>query len=226
LASGITIEVASPADWEAYNEIFVSAEYDKAILSALNRAVGHDVGITVLDIGANLGYFSLRVLDLVRTRIPAPPTPDLTMVEGSPRVLADLRRRAAFRELTKSNARIIHGLAGQKTGSAMLYESDLHLFNSIMDRRGTATEVGFVDLEQTLSNHARVDLMKCDIQGAEEQFLENAPSLLKKTSVAVLELHHLLCDTARCLAMLRAAGFSRIETLRENSSISVVHCER
>lgn len=226
LASGITIELTSPADWEAYNEIFVSAEYDNAILSALHRGVSVARPLAVLDLGSNFGFFSLRVLHMARIRGLSEQGLEFTMVEGSRRVLDELKHRDSYRILTSHNNRIIHGLAGNKTGSALLYESDMHLFNSIIDQRGPGTRVPFVDLEQYFADRERIDLLKCDIQGAEEQFLESSPLLLRKTTVAVLELHHLLCNTPRCLDILKASGFSSITTLRQNDAISVLHCER
>jgi FkbM family methyltransferase len=226
LESGITLEIKSPADWEAYNEIFVSAEYDSAILSALHRCGSEAKQFTVLDVGSNFGFFSLRVLHLAKSQGINEQLLDFTMVEGSRRVLEEAKHRLSHRILTDHNARIIHGLAGNKTGSALLYESDMHLFNSIVDQRGTGTSVPFVDLEACFADRERIDLLKCDIQGAEERFLESSPLLLGKTTVAVFELHHFLCNTTRCLEILKAGGFSSFTTLRQNEAISVIQCER
>jgi FkbM family methyltransferase len=223
LASGITIEIASPADWEAYNEIFVDGEYDPAILSALETGKREQRALT--DLGSNLGFFCLRVLHLAHTHGTGGQPPAFTMVEGSQRVLDELRRRKSY-PLLSNHAEIVHGLVGNRTGLATLYESDMHLFNSIMDKGGSGSSVPYVDLEQRLAHCERVDLMKCDIQGAEVQFLENYPALLRKASVAIFELHHFLCDTARCMRLLEAAGFQKMLTLRQNEAVSVVCCER
>ncbi len=103
----------------------------------------------------------------------------------------------------------------------------MHLFNSIIDKRGVGSSpVPFVDLDRHFADCERIDLMKCDIQGAEQQLLENYPLFLRKISIAVLELHHFLCDTKRCVQILKDSGFSSITTLRQDASVSVVHCER
>jgi hypothetical protein len=142
LASGITIELKSPADWEAYNEIFVSAEYDSAILRALQQGgLSEAKPLAVLD----LGFFSLRVLHLAKALGLSEQGLEFTMVEGSRRVLGEFKHRDSYHILTNHNARIIHGLAGNKTGSALLYESDVHLFNSIVDQRRSGTRVPFVE---------------------------------------------------------------------------------
>jgi len=225
LPSGVTLEIASPADWEVYNELFVDGEYDRAILRALETGNHENRPITVLDLGSNLGFFCLRVLHLAHNHGIGGQAPAFTMVEGSQRVIDELRRRKAY-ELLSNHARIVHGVVGDKTGSATFYESDMHLFNSIVDKRGSASTVPYVDLERHLAGGERLDLLKCDIQGAEERFLENYPALLRKASVAIFELHHFLCDTAHCMRLLEAADFHNIVTIRQNQAVSVVCCER
>ena len=64
LQSGLTLNVASKGEWWAYNEIFVNGEYDVPIHTAIKgrSPVGPFVA---LDLGANVGYFAFRVLDLI-----------------------------------------------------------------------------------------------------------------------------------------------------------------
>ena len=62
LNSGVTIRVASQGEWWTYNDIFVNHEYDAAIQTALASRVA-ERPFAVLDLGANVGYFLLRVVD-------------------------------------------------------------------------------------------------------------------------------------------------------------------
>jgi FkbM family methyltransferase len=226
LPSGILIEIKSPADWEVYNEVFVEGEYDRAIIGALDQSSAG--GITVLDVGANMGFFSLRVLDLAHRTGRPDLRLNLWMVEGSPRVLAELKKRQAFQTLLSRGAHLIEGLAGKKQGGAVLQEWDHHSYNTIMESVGgyKTVPVQFVDLEPLLDKAPSIDLLKCDIQGAEEFFLESYPGILAKCRATVIELHHWLCDTERCVRLLRKAGFVRISDLHRNSRIAVVLCER
>ena len=64
-ASGMTLRITNPSDWFVFNEIFVKGEYDTAIGIALEHAGER---MRVLDLGANVGFFSLRVLDQLRTQ--------------------------------------------------------------------------------------------------------------------------------------------------------------
>src|ERR1700730_457170 len=92
LDSGLTVKVASKGEWWTYNDIFVNGEYDVPIQSALGAA-SSGRPFVVLDLGANVGYFALRVLDLIRRRHLDGILPDITMVEGSPETFGELERR-------------------------------------------------------------------------------------------------------------------------------------
>ncbi len=58
-----TATVRSDSDWGVANEIFVHGDYDRAILQAI-RPDGQVEPLRILDLGANVGFFSLRCIDL------------------------------------------------------------------------------------------------------------------------------------------------------------------
>ena len=60
LPSGVRVEIGSPSDWFVYNEVFVDGEYD-AVLDALIASPAPSP--IVLDLGANVGLFTLRLMD-------------------------------------------------------------------------------------------------------------------------------------------------------------------
>jgi FkbM family methyltransferase len=226
LRSGIPVEITSPADWEVYNEVFADGEYDPAIDAALADAPSSRP-MVVLDLGANLGFFSLRVLDRIHTIGGAKRQVSLTLVEGSPQVLSEAISRAAYATLQQSGARLIPGLAGKGSGVATIYQSDNHVNNSIQHARGKAgTQVPYVNLETLYADVPQIDLLKCDIQGSEEALLESQPALFAKTRRAVLELHHSVCDTKKCRQLLERVGLPNQVVLRENEWVVVVHCWR
>jgi hypothetical protein len=76
----------------------------------------------------------------------------------------------------------------------------------------------YVDLSVLLGSTARIDLLKCDIEGAELLFLQNYPDLLQKVDVAVFEFHRDMCDVDRCQALLVEYGFTRSHVSRERDS--------
>ena len=67
----------------------------------------------------------------------------------------------------------------------------------------------------------RVDLLKCDIEGAEELFLRNYPELLRRMHRAVFEFHHAQCDVPHCRDLLAQAGLLQERIVREFGQCSV-----
>jgi FkbM family methyltransferase len=221
--SGLTIRVAGDSDWVIYNDIFVDGEYDGPIRAALGSApAGRKM--RVLDVGANVGFFTLRLLDLLRRGDADSPRVSVVLVEGSPKVGAELERRLLGDNSLDGAVCIVKGLAGERTGSARIAENDFHAMNSIFfDRTADFVEVDFVDLDSLVGAGEEIDLLKCDIEGAELRLIENYPDLLRRTRAAVFELHHGRCDTERCRRLLHEAGLSEQRPLREESAFSVWH---
>ena len=78
----------------------------------------------------------------------------------------------------------------------------------------------FIDLDLLMRNVGEIDLLKCDIEGAELLFLENYESLLGRVRTAVFEFHHEMCDTGKCRDILRRNGFHET-VLRTTATFSV-----
>lgn len=204
LCSGLTVNVNSHAEWKAYNDIFVDREYDLPITQALeSRHNPHR--FTFLDLGANVGYFTVRVADIVLQRGGSTIDFQGVLVEGSPSVYADLNQRISKEPAFKDKLTLIHGLIGEREGTGKIFESDFHITNSLFTEASSerSSEVPYVDLDALYKNDLEIDLLKSDIQGSELGFLETYhQNLLKKVKCAIFELHHDVCDTERCLKIL------------------------
>jgi FkbM family methyltransferase len=225
LPSSIEIVVASEADWVLYCSIFADGEYDFPIRRALDRVSERD-RLTVLDLGANVGFFALRLLD-VTTREGGPDAPVAAiLVEGSGANVAELHRRLGL----ERRVRIAHGLVGARKGNAMIFEHSFHAINSvrnpILARTGIGTKVAYIDLAALTADISRIHLIKCDIEGSELEFLEAYPDLLARTDAIVLELHPDICNTARCRTLLSEAGLTRTRVIRDAADQSVEYFER
>lgn len=220
LRSGLELTVASPSDWVLFNDIFVDGEYDPAIDLALELAGTAD--LTVLDLGANVGYFTLRAADRLFTAAPGAP-PRFVLVEPSPSLIGELKRRLLSQPRLARCVTLLHGLVGsRRKGMGMLFESPLHFENSLIGRRGLRRrEVPYVDLDAALGAGRRVDLLKCDIEGSELELLGAYPDLLRRTRVCVIELHPEKCDMSACLRLLEEAGFDQRRILREGDAWTV-----
>jgi len=219
LDSGLTVKVASKGEWWIYNDIFVNGEYDVPIQTALGTSSGQP--FVVLDLGANVGYFAYRVLDLIRRQHLDHVLPDITMVEGSPETFTKLESRIRSQRTSPASIRMVHGLVGQRTGSALIRESAVHVKSGIVDvPAGGGVDVAFIDVSSLMQDKTAIDLLKCDIEGAELMFIENYGDLLRKVRHAVFELHYDQCDTKKCVKLLESMGF-RQTILRANDSFCV-----
>lgn len=220
LRSGITIRVLNYNDWIIYNDIFVDGEYDRAIDDLLRETSSPTRPVRVLDLGGNVGFFTLRLAHafLYAGRKGF----EVVVVEGSPSTFAELRERLATNEaLLAGRVRAVHGLAGERAGSGEIAESASHGENTLFSEARGRQSVSFVDLAELVRPWERVDLLKCDIEGAEELFLSHYPDLLRKTDRAVFEFHHHQCDVVRCRSLLADAGLEQAATIREFGHCSV-----
>lgn len=122
---------------------------------------------------------------------------DITLVEGSLTNFLEMKRRLESQDLSPAKLTLIHGLVGRRDGEGKIHESAIHVKNSMIKMEGeSGTSVSFVNLSHLMSEKSEIDLLKCDIEGAEQLFIENYPELLDKVKNAVFEFHDDLCDTA------------------------------
>jgi FkbM family methyltransferase len=219
LNSGLTLKVTSKGEWWACNKIFVNGEYDVPIQTALEGFSAKP--FVVLDVGANVGYFAFRVFDLITQQHLNHILLGITMVEGGPETFARLESRVQSQRFVAGSVRMVDGLVRERPGSALIRQSALHGKASIIDvPGGGGVNVAFIDLNALMTDKVEIDLLKCDIEGAELMFLENYGDLLRKVRKTVMELHHTLCDIQKCVDILKSLGF-RQTILRANDSCSV-----
>lgn len=226
IPSGIRISIRSFSDWCIYNDVFVAGEYDVAIRAALGKARLTGT-FRAVDLGANVGYFSLRVLDLIRRdKIPLSRV-DVLMVEASPSMVRELRKRMATVAQDGLQITIVHGLVGEKSGHGQLEIASAEIKNAVVDHASPDTlRVDYVDLDALLGGAGRIDLLKCDIEGSEVAFLHNYQALLQRTEVAVFEFHEPACPCETGVAQVMKAGFAKHEVLLDQGILQTVLFQR
>jgi FkbM family methyltransferase len=212
LPSGLRVDVGSLSDWVIFNEVFVDGEYDP-VIDEVSRTPHSDVW--TLDVGANVGFFTLRLMDRWLRTDQAARRHHVVCVEGAPATFRVLKRNLDQPQLT-SGCTLHFGLAGQRSGDASISTSAHTGVNSIIDRSPSLSRVRvpFLDLTQLVPADARIALLKCDIEGAEELFLGNYSDLLQRVDSAVVEFHHQFCSAARCRELLAQAGLHRVRVLK------------
>jgi FkbM family methyltransferase len=228
--SGVTVAIRSQSDWYVFNEVFVEADYDPAI-DLVTRTNHRPL---VLDLGANVGYFAARVIDRLTVQSAGLPA-DLVLVEGSPTVFRQLESRIAGMAIGDFTVSSINALVGQREGSGTISEVEFGARNTMMPTHNAGIapvsqmshhKVSFVDLAELVGSR-RISLLKCDVEGSEQNFLETYRSdLLPQTDAAVFELHHRLCDVPRCLEILAEAGLQVVSSIDQQDETSLVRLVR
>jgi FkbM family methyltransferase len=219
LPTGLHVCAAHYGDWVVYNEVFVSGEYDAALQRLVETT--HGGPVHVADLGANTGFFTLRVIDRLRAAAAQPTDIAITAVEGHPECIRVFKARVMDENGLSGCVRIVHGLVGRRTGSGVLHTDPTQPASSTVvapsGKGGRGLAVPYVDLSAVFESTPVIHLLKCDIEGAEEAFLETYPDVLAKVQLAVFEFHRTLCDVDRCLAMLRTYGFTHQVIYRDGA---------
>jgi FkbM family methyltransferase len=228
LRSGLAVEVRGLSDWVVYSDIFVDGEYDEAVEHAL-ATLRPGERARILDIGANVGFFALRCLDIAQRRGVPWERLDLTLIEGAAAAHRDLTARVRSWGRAADVVSIRYGLAGLLDGFGTMAQRDLGCMSRVSTAAGGAppsSRVPYIDLRPYLRATGSIQLLKCDIEGSELTFLETYGSELSAVRAIVIELHKDLCDTQRCIQILETAGFGGLRLLREMPTIAVAFLSR
>ncbi len=219
LQGRIKVKVASKADWHVFNEIFADGDYDSTLFEAF-REKKMKTPLTVLDLGANVGFFALRVLTL-RHRISPDCALRIMCIEGCKQTFIELQSRIGHFE----EVQLVHGLVGEKNGEARIVQSTYHTMTGVAPgMKGELT--AYIDLDEVTRELPVIDVLKCDIEGAEELFIERYPTLLRRTQRVVVEMHSFGSDEQRCADLLESYGLKRREIVMRRDWISLQRFSR
>ncbi len=216
LPSGLTVNVEDQGEWLIYNDIFVDGEYNFPIEAAFGGIPPKEM-VTVVDVGANVGFFTLKAADWLLRNLPAVQSFRFICIEGSPTVFKKLQRRLMKEDLLAGHVTLIHGLVGEREGKGEISEKPFHAMNRVdvlAKSRGKGEVVPYVDLPLELADIPEIDLLKCDIEGSELDLLEGSPELFAKVRMVVIELHDYNCDTERCRQIFKEMDFVHRKTIR------------
>lgn len=163
------------------SHIILSGEYEPEVAEAFRELLA--VGDTVIDVGANVGYFSL----LAATRLG--PLGRVHAVEASRNTRKLLERNCHVNNMT--HLITIHPYAAWKE------DTDLQFYEAVSGKRGessvreqeqygSAVVVPARRLDTLFSQIESLRLLKIDVEGSEVEVLEGATSLLDRFSPALI----------------------------------------
>jgi FkbM family methyltransferase len=174
----VRISGVSGFDWKVFDEQ-ISEPVTAAAIKALLRP-----GMTVFDVGANVGYFTLLAARLVGSggRVHA--------FEPTPSVAHRLAENVAMNKL-ESQVCCNAVAVGDEVGVVSLHtQRDDSEGNNIFsdDGSGASISVPVLTLDAYITDHSikSVDVMKLDVEGAEIKVLAGANSLLSRADSPIL----------------------------------------
>jgi FkbM family methyltransferase len=142
-------------------------------------------GSLVIDVGANVGFFSLRFARWVGE------SGEVISIEPEDRnyntLISALRREGLF-----NRVRALKAVAAAAPGAMFLEINPLHPADHKLSRDGTGLAVDAVVLDDLVRDKTdlRPGLVKIDVQGAEMLVLQGASGILKQSRPALfVELH-------------------------------------
>lgn len=200
--------------------LLITGYYEKYVTEIFKQLI--KPGMVVIDIGANIGYFTLIAAKLVGR-------------EG--KVYAFEPEPNNFRLLVKnikingySNIVPIQKALYNKSGKRKLFTNKVNLRDPSFSEDNVLEKEGFVEVETitlggffgNVANDNKVDLIKMDVQGAEGLIIEGARKILRNNNLKIIMefwpygLKNIGTDPLKVLHKLQNYGFE-IKLIDEKS---------
>lgn len=157
--------------------IFVTGKFDDEVFQSIRGSL--DAGTVFLDVGANVGYYSLLAIDCVG------PDGQVHAFEIDSRPLKCLRKTVVANKL---NNLIIHEVAlGQNEGTAYLaMKSDCGHSSAGSELQGIAVPMAPLDSFQHKFDGRRISAIKIDVEGAELAVINGAKNIIREHQPAIV----------------------------------------
>lgn len=136
-------------------------------------------GSTVLDVGANVGFFTLRFAQWVGDGEVIAIEPE----DNNFRALVSALERSGLSRRT----RVLQAVAAASHGTSFLEINPLHPADHKLSRDDTGVAVDAIRLDDLIESKGplRPSLIKIDVQGAEMLVLQGAPEILRLSKPAL-----------------------------------------
>ena len=178
VGSSYYAELLESDSYDSFSEIFIQQEYFDFIP---NEHI-----TSVLDLGANFGYFSLWL----QTKRPKDKIYS-TLIEPSLRCSRSLKKLVNLPQLQKRFQYLPLAIGDPNKPHIKFYDRP-YMAGSIFesDRTDPYYNANTLKTSNVLSSDSGTfDLIKCDIEGGEWELIKNYPTLLKQSKFVVMEWH-------------------------------------
>jgi len=217
LDSGYRLKIDSKATLDLFVDIYSSQQY-KTALDLLHQCDW------VIDLGANRGLFAVYVYHYLRKR-GIYNDPKILCIEPAEQNYKVLLEHIGKNSLSKKIIPIQGVVTDKREGTIpFYYAARSHGLSTVVKNdRITSRRLQVIDLSKNLS-FPRIDLLKVDIEGSEQAFLQEYPEILRKTNLLIAEFHLDLVDYSICRSILEEQGLifsQRVFTFGDNLLIDI-----
>jgi FkbM family methyltransferase len=211
--------LVNPSDVGISKELLVYGVHEPAATAIMARLLRP--GMTVLDVGANIGYYVLLEHRAVG------PTGCVVAIEPAPRNAALLRENIALNALAR--VQVLDAAIGDRDGPGVLHISSKSNWNSMLPIDGSSegtVDVQMLRLDTVVERLGleRIDLVRMDLEGYETTvFRGMAETLRRFRPTLVMELHprHVPVEELReLLSTLDGLGYVARHLLERQADFS------
>jgi FkbM family methyltransferase len=176
------------ADWGPVDSVLLHGEYD--FVEPLLKDLSHPI---VIDLGANIGTFAFFTYSLCPSAI-------VHSVEASATVYQVLQHN---RQMNPNQSWQTYQAAIWSHSGEIRFQVNKQASTQGMVSKNGEEVVSTMTLMQLLGNiQGRIDLLKMDIEGAEEEVLCSSESLLTQVEQIVMQIHPQRINQERVLGVL------------------------
>ena len=220
--SGFTLYARDRSQLRLYQEIFVKDEFQIAQFKAKTNFLAP----VVFDVGANCGYFSMRILDEY---------PSATVYAFEPQECLVREFEDVISENNLGKRAFCHHCAlGKQDGKALLYQNRSPISASTVQAKAAKRKiinrqsVTVRSLNSVLKEKMieKIDVLKIDVEGAEMDVLEGADEILDKVSFLLIETHKPFSDPEQVAGFLKKFDMERCVSLEKGNNIDLVFSRR
>ena len=178
LDSGYWAHLLEKDSYDSFSEIFIKQEYLKYIPK---EPILH-----ILDIGSHYGYFSLWLQSKIASD-------DLRSLLIEPSLLCRRSLDKLIKQPALSNRfKFMHGAIGKPLDEKVNFFERPFMAGSSFDlaNNDDSYKVHVIKVEEILkASPPPYDLIKCDIEGSEWDFIRHYPTILKNSKYLLMEWH-------------------------------------
>ena len=208
-ASGIALNVKDRSQMRLYEQIFVE---DVFCMNKVRNLLKKKDPV-VFDIGANCGFFTVRILDHW-------PDAKIYAFEPNQKLIQDMRSMLDLNEIGEKVV-CVQSAIGESVGRAVFYQNRSPISSSLVRAKVAKRRIvkqSYVDvtsLNQFVARHAvrEIDLLKIDVEGSERDVLKGAANVLGNVFLLVIEVHPPFATVEEIQDTVKVHGFARAHDL-------------